>query len=187
MSDIVDLYKKNLKTILDQLLSEEIKNLVHCLEDCWKNEKNIFICGNGGSAGNANHIANDLLYGAGKLNGKGLKIESLCANPSVITCLANDTGYENIFSEQLKVKGKEGDLLIVLSGSGNSKNVIKAAIEAKRMKIKVFSILGYDGGECKKISDHSLHTIINDMQISEDLQLIIFHMCMKILSKKKIS
>lgn len=182
----VEIYKKNLKEVLDKYSTKNFEILVNLIEDCWKKNKNIFICGNGGSAGNANHIANDLLYGAGKANGSGIKIESLSSNSSVITCLANDIGYENIFSEQLKVKASKGDLLIVLSGSGNSKNLINALKIAKKKQIKTFALLGFNGGVCKKISKNFLHFDINDMQISEDLQLITFHMCMKILSKKKI-
>ena len=103
-----------------------------------------------------------------------------------MTCLANDTGYENIFKYQLKSKAKKGDLLIVLSGSGNSKNVLEALIYANKNQINTFSILGYDGGKCKKISKNFIHINVNDMQISEDMQLVIFHMCMKILSKIKL-
>jgi D-sedoheptulose 7-phosphate isomerase len=179
-------YKKNLKEFLDKIDPIKILKLVNEIEIVWKNSSNIFICGNGGSAGNANHIANDFLYGVGKTNGIGVKIESLSANPAVITCLANDTGYENIFSEQIKVKGKEGDLLIVLSGSGNSKNIINALNIANEKKLRTFSILGFDGGKCKEISQQFIHSEINDMQISEDLQLSVMHMCMQILSKKKI-
>ena len=186
MKDILNNYKSNLKNLVDGIKLEEITNLVNDLEECWKKDRNIFICGNGGSAGNANHIANDLSYGAGLNNGKGLNIESLSANSSVITCLANDTGYENIYSEQVKAKGRKDDLLIILSGSGNSKNVVKAIQEAKKINMKTFSIVGFDGGQCKKLSEKFIHLNINDMQISEDLQLSIFHICMKILNTKKI-
>ena len=79
--------------------------------------RSIYLCGNGGSAGNAIHLANDLLYGAGKTNGVGLSVEALSANGAVMTCLGNDLGYENIFSEQIRVKGRAGDLLVVLSGA----------------------------------------------------------------------
>ena len=94
-------YKKNLlETLHQKNIDQDIDGLYKELLISWKNKKNIFLCGNGGSAGNANHIANDLIYGAGISNKSGLKVESLSANPSVITCLANDTGYENIYSEQ---------------------------------------------------------------------------------------
>jgi len=179
-------YQLKLKRAIDEISSQDIENLSNSLYESWKNNNKIYICGNGGSAGNANHIVNDLIYGAGISNKKGLNAESLSANPSVLTCLANDIGYENIYSEQIKVKAKKNDLLIVLSGSGNSSNILNAIHEAKKRGVRIFSIVGFDGGECKKICENHIHFKINDMQISEDMQLIIFHICMKWLSKKKI-
>ena len=179
-------YRASLKKVLDDLDLDNLQLLLNSILECWKNDNTIYVCGNGGSAGNANHIANDLLYGAGLTNGLGIHIESLSVNPSVITCLANDVGFEKIYSEQIKVKGKKNDLLIVLSGSGNSKNVINAIEEADKKQMNTFSLLGIDGGVCKKISKNYLHFNINDMQISEDMQLIVLHMCSQILSKKKI-
>ena len=131
-------------------------------------------------------MANDLLYAAGKKNKKGLKVESLVSNSSVITCLANDKGYKNIFSEQIKVKAKKGDLLIVLSGSGNSSNVINAIQTSKKIGVETFAILGFNGGKCKKIVDNYIHCKINDMQVSEDMQMIILNICLQKLMKQKV-
>ncbi len=146
-----------------------------------KEGRHIFLCGNGGSAANAMHIANDLLYL--RLKGRGVKAEALPANQAVVTCLANDIGYENIFSFQLEQSGKEGDMLIVLSGSGNSKNILKAVETAKNMRIQTCAILGFDGGKCLKLVDIPIHFSINDMQIAEDLQLIVGHMLMQWLKE----
>ena len=170
-------YKKNLTKIIDSIDFSEINSLSEKILKIWSEKKKLFICGNGGSAGNAIHIANDMIYGIGNGNTPGLDVEALSANSSVITCLANDTGYENIFSKQIEAKGKKGDLLICLSGSGNSKNIIQAIKKAKILEIDTFGILGYTGGEAKKLLDNSIHTKIDDMQISEDMQLIIMHMC----------
>ena len=101
--------------------------------DCWTKRRQVFLCGNGGSAGNAIHLANDLLYGVAKKSGGGLRVHALAANPAVITCLANDIGYEEIYAEQLAVHGQPGDLLIALSGSGNSPNIVKAVARAKAL------------------------------------------------------
>lgn len=185
MIEEIKKYITKSSSVLTELNIEEVENLAKVLIKFWKSKKNIYICGNGGSAANANHICNDLIYGISKLNKKGLNIESLCSNNSVMTCLANDTGYENIFKFQLISKAKKGDLLIVLSGSGNSKNVLKALEFANKIRMETFSILGFNGGKCKKISKNYIHVKINDMQISEDMQLLIFHICMKILSKIK--
>ena len=112
-----------------------------------------------------------------------MKALALSANPAVITCLANDVGYESIFSEQLAVQGQSGDLLIVLSGSGNSPNIIKVLGQAKPMGIKSFAILGYSGGRSKSLADVAIHFPVDDMQISEDMQLVVGHMIMQWLSQ----
>ena len=113
-----------------------------------------------------------------------MKVLALSANPAVITCLANDVGYESIFSEQLAVHGEKGDLLIVLSGSGNSPNIVKVLEQSKTMGIKSFAILGYSGGRSKSLADVAIHFSIDDMQISEDMQLIVGHMIMQWLYEK---
>jgi D-sedoheptulose 7-phosphate isomerase len=184
MNKTLEIYKSSLIAELDSSAMNSVPLLTDLILTAWKNGNNIFLCGNGGSAGNAIHIANDFIYGAGKANGKGIRVEALSANPAVITCLANDVGYDYIFSEQIKVKGNEGDMLIVLSGSGNSSNVVQAINVANSLGMKTVAILGYDGGECKKIAQLPIHFEIKDMQIAEDLQLIILHMCMKLLQQK---
>ena len=178
-------YKNQVNLLTEKDNTIKIKKLADDLYKSWKQKKNIFICGNGGSAANAMHIANDFIYGAGKNLGKGFKIEALSSNSSVITCLANDIGYENIYSEQIRVKGEKGDVLIVLSGSGNSKNILNALKIANKLGIKTHAILGFDGGHAKKISKNSIHFSVNDMQVSEDLQLIVGHVCMKYFAEKK--
>lgn len=178
-------YLVDLQKILNSKEFEKVNFLGESLYLGWKKNKNLFLCGNGGSGANAIHLANDFLFGAGRKNKKGLRVEALTSNSAVITCLANDTGYDNIFSEQLKVKGQKGDILIALSGSGNSKNILNALKVANKMKIKTFAILGYSGGKAKKLAKYPIHFQINNMQISEDLQLIVGHICMKYLCTKK--
>jgi len=149
-----------------------------------KNKNTLFIIGNGGSAGNAQHIANDFTYGAtaGTNEAEGFSVNALSSNQSVITCLANDLGYDEIYLQQLKASAVKGDILLALSGSGNSKNIVKAVEYANVNSITTFSVVGYDGGDLKKISNHILHIEENDMQIAEDVQLIIGHLCMKELN-----
>ncbi|MGV8996286.1 MAG: SIS domain-containing protein [Parvibaculaceae bacterium] len=149
--------------------------------DCWKTGRQIFIAGNGGSAGNSIHLANDFVYGISKKPGSGLRIHALTANSAVLTCLANDEGYDQIFSLQLAVQARPDDVLIVLSGSGNSPNILKALDEAKRIGMKSYAILGFTGGKAMGMADVSIHFNIDDMQISEDMQLIVGHMIMQYL------
>ena len=172
-------YASRLQNVLASTDWSLVHQLSRALLECWQSGRRIFICGNGGSAGNAIHLANDLIYGVAKITGGGLKVLSLSANSAVITCLANDVGYDHIFSEQLAVQAQKGDLLIALSGSGNSKNIVHVLEKATDMGVRSFAILGFSGGKCKGIADVAIHFPVNDMQISEDLQLIVGHMAMQ--------
>ena len=115
----------------------------------------------------------------------GLRVDALPANAGVITCLANDTGYDNIYSHQLEVKGRPGDLLIVLSGSGNSANVVRALKTANQIGMRSFAIVAFGGGRCLELADMPIHFKINDMQIAEDTQLVVGHLCMQWLNSNK--
>lgn len=172
-------YASRLKRVLESSDWTGVNLLAKDMHCCWKNGHQVFICGNGGSAGNAIHLANDFIYGIAKKTGLGLKVQALSANPAVITCLANDVGYESIFSEQIAVLAQEGDLLIALSGSGNSPNIVKAIEQAKIMGVKSYAVLGFTGGVCKELADVAIHFPVSDMQISEDMQLIVGHMLMQ--------
>jgi D-sedoheptulose 7-phosphate isomerase len=168
---------------LQKVLASSDWSGVHLLAQdmllCWQEKHQVFFCGNGGSAGNAVHLANDFLYGIAKKTGGGLRVQALSANSAVLTCLANDVGYESIFSEQLAVQAQAGDLLIVLSGSGNSPNIIRVLEQAKIMGVRSYAILGFNGGRCKDLADVPIHFSVNDMQIAEDMQLIVGHMMMQ--------
>jgi D-sedoheptulose 7-phosphate isomerase len=187
MPQHVKTYTDRLSRALDLDAMADVPILGEALRESWKLGRTVYLCGNGGSAGNAIHLANDFLYGAGISNGIGLRVEALSANPAVLTSLANDAGYENIFAEQLRVKANPGDMLIVLSGSGNSPNVVKALEMGNAKAMKTFAILGYSGGRCKEIAQHPIHFEINDMQISEDLQLIVGHICMQWLHSNPLN
>ncbi|SRR5579859_24055 len=160
-----------------------VEPLGRALKDCLDNGRQVFLAGNGGSAANALHIVNDLFYGIVKGKRPGLRVQALTANVSLLTCLANDEGYDSIFSSQLATLANKGDVLIVLSGSGNSPNILAALEKARAMGVESFAILGYSGGKAKTMADHALHFAVDDMQISEDLQLIVGHMLMQWLYK----
>ena len=164
---------------------DKVAVLAQAMFNAWQDRQQLFLCGNGGSAANAIHLANDFLYGIAKdISGPGMRVEALTANSSVLSCLANDVDYSEIFSEQLVAKADENDLLIVLSGSGNSPNVVRALETANKIGMKTFAIVGYTGGKCRELAQVPIHLSINDMQISEDIQLIVGHMCMRWLSLK---
>ena len=187
MHHIIQNYTQNLTNALSLSAMQSVPVLAEALIQAWRTGAKIYLCGNGGSAGNAIHLANDFIYGAGIKNGCGLRAESLSANAAVLTCLANDIGYDRIYSEQIKVKGNPQDVLIVLSGSGNSPNVVNALETANQIGMKTFAILGFTGGRCKELAQCPIHFEVNDMQIAEDLQLIVGHMCMQWLAQQNLS
>lgn len=172
-------YARRLSTVLEQQDWRPVASLGEDLQWAWRHNKQVFLCGNGGSAANAIHLANDFMYGASRDLGIGLRVHAMPANQAVLTCLANDIGYDDIFSHQIAVLGEAGDLLIALSGSGNSPNIIKALHKAREIGLKSYAILGYSGGQALKLADQSIHFPIDDMQIAENCQQIVGHMVMR--------
>ncbi len=149
--------------ILDHsnLIQNNLHNISICVEKIAKdiketlnNKKTIFFAGNGGSAADCEHLAGELV-GRYKKNRKPYKAISLTTDTSVLTCIANDFGYEKIFERQLEGLGQKGDLLIVFSTSGQSKNIVNLLKKSKKMRIKSIALLGKTGGQCKKISSYS--------------------------------
>lgn len=176
-------YAIRLAAILTGHCWKQVAKLANALAEASHYGRQVLICGNGGSAANAIHWANDLFYVNAKAGGKGIRIIALPANQSVMTCLANDMSYEEVFSTQVSTFGRARDLLIVLSGSGNSPNVVRALQAAKAIGMKSFSLTGFTGGECRKLADVAVHFPVNDMQIAEDLQIVVCHMLAQNLSK----
>lgn len=171
-------YAGRLGEILQTYDWSRVRMLAEALRGAWSKGRRVFLCGNGGSAANAMHIANDLLFGISN-EGAGIKVSALPSNCSIMTCLANDVGYDEVFARQIRVQGERGDVLIVFSGSGNSPNVVKALQEARQIGMQTFAVLGYSGGKCLEQADCPIHFPIYDMQLCEDLQLVVGHMTMQ--------
>lgn len=163
----------------------DVVYFVEALEKCWREDRQLFICGNGGSAANAIHLANDFLYGIDKPSGRGLRVTALAANSAVLTCLANDIAYAEIYAQQLTVLARRGDVLVVLSGSGNSPNIVRALEQGRELGLTTFAILGYSGGRARSLADHPIHFPVDDMQVAEDLQMMVGHMVMQRLSGRR--
>ena len=182
-------YLKRLSNVFNTRVLNGVEQLTKDLREVWIAKKKVLICGNGGSAANAIHIANDLHYGVGACGTGdkkiGIRVEAITANQGIVTCLANDTGYDNVFASQIDVKGDSGDLLIVLSGSGNSPNVVLALRKARELGMKSYALVAYDGGKCLEEADQCIHFIVDDMQIAEDAQLVAGHLCMQWLNQNK--
>jgi D-sedoheptulose 7-phosphate isomerase len=178
-------YARRLSDLLEHYDWQPVVALADELLDCARTGRQVFLAGNGGSAGNAIHLANDLLYAWSKKKGRGINVHALPANSAVMTCLANDEGYEEVFSSQIAVHGRRGDVLLVFSGSGNSKSILRALEEARKIGMKSFSVLAFDGGRAKGLSDFTIHFKVDDMQIAEDVQLIIGHMIVQQLYTRR--
>ena len=174
-------YFQNLNDTLSSIDLKSIENAISIIKGKLEDNKKIITCGNGGSAYAASHYITDWNKSYNLKTGKKFKGLSLCDNYGLVTAYANDTSYENVFSGQLENIGEVGDLLIVVSGSGNSKNIINALKTAKKLGINTLAFIGYSGGECIKLSDYSVHIKSFDMQICEDAHLILGHIIMKAL------
>ena len=171
------------KEILDKLDIDEINKAINLIVDTKDNDGNIYIFGNGGSSATASHIVNDFNKGISEYIDKKFNFICLTDNFSSVMAIANDIGFEEIFRFQLKNKLKENDILIGISGSGNSKNVLNAVEYGKEMGCKVIGFTGYDGGKLYELSDIHLHVPVNSMQITEDIHMVFDHLMMSILYK----
>ena len=172
-------YSRRLSAALEACDWQPVSDLADELLDCARTGRQVFIAGNGGSAANAVHLANDFLYAWSKQQGRGIRVHALPANTAVMSCLANDEGYDEVFSGQLAVHAEKGDLLLVFSSSGNSRNILRALEQARLIGMKSFAVLGFDGGKAKSMCDVPIHFAVDDTQIAEDVQLILGHMIMQ--------
>lgn len=169
--------------ILNNIDFDTVNEVIKMLEETRLNSKRVFVIGNGGSAATASHMYNDFNKGISEHLEKKYNFVSLCDNFATVMAIANDDCYENVFVNQLTNNIAKGDVLIAISGSGNSENIIRACEYAKKCGNKVIGFSGYDGGRLKKISDINLHVDINNMQIVEDIHMVFNHMMMYVLCK----
>jgi D-sedoheptulose 7-phosphate isomerase len=164
------------KSALDSIPQDAVARLVELLRAALKEDRQIFVFGNGGSAANASHFATDLGKGASDKVGKRFRILSLNDNVAWMTALANDTAYENVFSGQLMNYGKPGDLAIGISVSGNSPNTVKAMEWAAKNGLRTVALVGAKRGRMVELAEQSV--VINDTHYGrvEDAQMTICHM-----------
>jgi len=170
-------YFDYLKQVIDQVDVSEIKKFVAEILSAKERESTIYFIGNGGSAATASHFANDLSYGTNEYN-KPFKVMSLTDNVPVLTALGNDFGYEEIFVRQLKIHLKKDDILVGISASGNSKNLIKAFDYALSVGATTFALTAFDGGKLKKIADYCVHVPTQNREYgpAEDVHMILDHL-----------
>jgi D-sedoheptulose 7-phosphate isomerase len=180
--------KLDVRPFLDRVARElmqvnpaEIKTLADAMYDCYERGRFIFVIGNGGSGSNASHFCEDI--GKGTLrredfdndNKKRVRILSLTDNTPYILAWGNDEGFERVFVEQLKNLASPGDLLIAISGSGNSPNILRAVEWANAHGLKTFGCTGFSGGKLRTLAHHNFHVPLDDMGIVESIHLTAFH------------
>lgn len=172
-------YFNYLKQVLDAIDTKSIDSLVAVFEEARLNGNTIFIAGNGGSATTATSMANDLGFDVIKKTGtdQPFRVFALTDNTSVLTAIANDVGYENVFLNQLKIHYRKGDKFLAISASGNSPNVVVAAEWVKKQGGEVISFVGFKGGKLKEISDVIVHVGAEAGEYGpvEDAHLVLNH------------
>jgi len=178
-------YLKQVASLFEGL-DAQTDRFVDALFKGFEEGRTIFLCGNGGSAANASHFGQDLAKGtlASMSAKRRFKVIPLTDNIGFITALANDEGYDSIFEQQLRNLANRGDLLVAISGSGNSPNVLRAVEYARSIGMKTIGVTGYDGGKLRKLADEGVHIPIDDMGMCEALHGVVFHAAMCFLRER---
>jgi len=176
-------YLSLLKSTLDKLSAENLEKVTQAFLHCYENGGTFYVFGNGGSAATASHMAGDFVKGASSGLEKRFRFICLNDNNSAMMAIANDISYDDVFVEQLKNFLQPQDLVIGISGSGNSANVVKAMEYAKAQGAKTLALCGYSGGKIKQLADLNVHAEVNDMEVTEDVHMVIFHTIKQALIK----
>jgi len=180
-------YINQVLTAVQTVDQDVLLSAIDLLEQAYDTGRSVFLIGNGGSAANASHFAEDLCKGAlSDSNPKRFRVLSLTDNTPFITAIANDIGYADIFEFQLRQFAEPEDVLIAISGSGNSSNIIKAVEYARSRKIKIIGFTGFDGGKLRKLSDIPVHVPLDHMCQSEAVHSVLSHLIVDLL-KERIS
>lgn len=179
----VDAYIERVRAALSNLDSMEINAFINALERARQAGRQIFIMGNGGSASTASHFVCDFNKGVSYASPDKPRFKFICLNDSVsqLSAYANDVGYEDAFLESLKNFFNPGDVVIGISGSGNSKNILNAVEYANANGGLTIGITGYDGGRLREMASLSVNAKIDDMQVSEDIHMILDHLVMSVV------
>ncbi len=177
----VPAYFEQLQALMGKLDLAEVEAAIELIRSAGREKRKILVCGNGGSALTASHYINDWNKMAFLSTGTPFRGTCLSDNMGLMTAYSNDISYDDVYSEQLKNLMDPGDLVIAVSGSGNSENVVRALSYANEASGVTLAISGYDGGKIKKLAQHSLWVPSFDMQLCEDLHFVFGHMVMKAL------
>jgi D-sedoheptulose 7-phosphate isomerase len=177
-------YFNKVSETLKEVDTNSIESALDIIMDCYNIGNTIYIFGNGGSASTASHVAGDFMKGISFGLDKRFRVICLNDNIPAITAISNDLTYDEVFYEQLKTYLEKDDVVIGISGSGNSVNVVKALNYARQVGTKIIAFSGYRGGKIKNMADVLIHAPVNDMEITEDIHIIIFHAIKQLINKK---
>lgn len=183
INEIAD-YIALVKSVLDTLDKHVIAEALKVLLDAYEQHKTVYIFGNGGSASTASHFQNDFNKGISEYTSKKFCVVCLSDNVATLTAIANDNSFDEIYRQQLAGRVTVSDVVIAISGSGNSDNVINGVLCAKETGATVIGMSGYTGGRLAKICDIHINVKVNSMQITEDVYLILNHLMMSILCRQ---
>tara|TARA_B100001758_G_C18405728_1_gene611918 strand:- start:1154 stop:1768 length:615 start_codon:yes stop_codon:yes gene_type:complete len=186
IEDFITQYTNQLSLAINSIDIQGFKSIADLLESTIKSGKTIFTSGNGGSSSIAEHFVCDFLKGTATSSTIQPIIHSLTSNTPTITAVANDICYEEIFSHQIAKYGKSGDVLLSISSSGNSENIIRGIEKAKALNIKTISFVGFDGGRAKLSSDYSIHIPVKNYGVVEDTHHSLMHMLAQYLRLKNL-
>lgn len=177
-------YVENVQKVLSKVDNVRLAAAIELLENSIAEGRRVYVCGNGGSAAISDHLCCDWTKGTRIANLPALKTHSLVANTAMLTALGNDYGYEKTFSTQVESYGEKGDVLVAISSSGNSPNIVNAVTAAHSRGMTVIGLSGFSGGKLAELSDINLHTAFDNYGLVEDCHQILMHVLSQFLIRK---
>lgn len=184
---ITEQIEKSILVKRDILNSKRVITLIskaaNCMIEAYRNGNKVILCGNGGSASDALHMEAELV-GRYKMNRKALPALAIVSSPSIITAVGNDYGYDSIFDRQIEAFGAKGDILLAISTSGSSVNVIKGVKKAKEIGMTVISMTGKDNSECCQLADIAIQAPSDDTPRIQEAHIMIVHILCDLVEKE---
>ena len=187
LHDFFKNYSLTLSSALESVSKDQLDAVFSLLKSALKRKSHIYTGGNGGSAAIANHLCCDWMQGTRVSGQPALKVHSLSSNIPLLTALANDRGYENSLSEQVETLMEPGDVLVLISSSGESANIVRAAELAKKKGLTVIGLTGFSGGKLRELSNACLHVHAQNYGVIEDAHQAVMHVLAQFLQKERSS
>ncbi|NUO18048.1 SIS domain-containing protein [bacterium] len=168
-------YFERLKAVLDSVKIEDVEKLISIFEDAFQRDAVVFVCGNGGSWSTASHWVCDFSKGASTSGKRRFRMFALGDNVPMLTAYGNDVSYNSIFAEPLRAYARPGDVVVLITASGNSPNILEAAVAARELKTTVVGLIGFGGGKLAAMTDHNVIVESREYGPVEDLHLVLDH------------